>query len=128
MDQYLTWAGITFCLSQSAIFSGLNLAFFNMSRLRLEIQVANGNKAAARILKLREDSNFLLTTILWGNVSINVLLALLSPLCLLVATYLVLTLNLENKPRRAAAYTAAVVVFHVVVNTGLTLLLSAANL
>ncbi len=78
MDQYLTWAGITFCLSQSAIFSGLNLAFFNMSRLRLEIQVANGNKAAARILKLREDSNFLLTTILWGNVSINVLLALLS--------------------------------------------------
>lgn len=78
MDQYLTWAGIAFCLSQSAIFSGLNLAFFNMSRLRLEIQVANGNKAATRILKLREDSNFLLTTILWGNVSINVLLALLS--------------------------------------------------
>jgi len=78
MDHYLTWAGIIFCLSQSAIFSGLNLAFFSMSRLRLEIQVANGDAAAARILALREDSNFLLTTILWGNVGINVLLTLLS--------------------------------------------------
>ncbi len=78
MDQYLAWAGIAFCLSQSAIFSGLNIAFFSISRLRLEIQVANGNKAAGRMLLLRQDSNFLLTTILWGNVSINVLLALLS--------------------------------------------------
>lgn len=78
MDDYLTWAGIAFCLSQSAIFSGLNLAYFSMSRLRLEIQVANGSHAAARILVLRKDSNFLLTTILWGNVGINVLLTLLS--------------------------------------------------
>jgi hypothetical protein len=31
-----------------------------------------------KIAKLREDSNFLLTTILWGNVGINVLLTLLS--------------------------------------------------
>jgi len=78
MDHYLFWVGIVFCLSQSAIFSGLNLAFFSMSRLRLEIQVANGDEAAARILALRKDSNFLLTTILWGNVGINVLLTLLS--------------------------------------------------
>lgn len=78
MGDYLTWFGIAFCLSQAAIFSGLNLAYFSMSRLRLEIQVANGNAAAVTILKLREDSNFLLTTILWGNVGINVLLTLLS--------------------------------------------------
>jgi len=78
MAEYWTWLGIAFCLSQSAIFSGLNLACFSMSRLRLEIQVANGNAAAIRILKLRQDSNFLLTTILWGNVGINVLLTLLS--------------------------------------------------
>jgi len=31
-----------------------------------------------KVAKLREDSNFLLTTILWGNVGINVLLTLLS--------------------------------------------------
>jgi hypothetical protein len=78
METYLTWLGIAFCLSQSAIFSGLNLAYFSVSRLRLDIQVANGNEAAVKIVRLRQDSNFLLTTILWGNVGINVLLTLLS--------------------------------------------------
>lgn len=73
-----TWIGIAFCVSQSAIFSGLNLAYFSVSLLRLEVEVGTGNKAAARILRIREDSNFLLTTILWGNVGINVLLTLLS--------------------------------------------------
>lgn len=74
----MTWLGILFCLSQSAIFSGLNLALFGISRLRLEVEAAAGNSSAQKILRLRKDSNFLLTTILWGNVAINVLLALLS--------------------------------------------------
>ena len=74
----LAWAGIVVCLSQSAIFSGLNLAMFGVSRLRLETEVETGNVAAKRVLALRQDANFLLTTILWGNVSVNVLLALLS--------------------------------------------------
>lgn len=74
----LTWLGILVCLSQSAMFSGLNLAYFSVSRLRLEVEVETGNVAAQRVLDLRADSNFLLTTILWGNVSINVLLTLLS--------------------------------------------------
>ena len=73
-----TWIGILFCISQSAIFSGLNLAFFSLSRLRLEVEVSAGNQAAAKVLEMRKDSNFLLTTILWGNVAINVLLTLLS--------------------------------------------------
>jgi len=74
----LTWLGIVFCLSQSAMFSGLNLAMFGVSRLRLEVEASTGNQAAKKILVMRQDSNFLLTTILWGNVSINVLLTLLS--------------------------------------------------
>lgn len=74
----LTWLGIFFCLSQSAMFSGLNLAYFSVSRLRLEVEAGTGNSAARKVLDLRSDSNFLLTTILWGNVSINVLLTLLS--------------------------------------------------
>jgi len=74
----MTWVGILFCLSQSAMFSGLNLALFGISRLRLEVEVRSGDKAAKKVLELRKDSNFLLTTILWGNVSINVLLTLLS--------------------------------------------------
>jgi hypothetical protein len=72
------WAGILFCISQSAMFSGLNLALFSITRLRLEIEAAGGDKSAQKILEARQDSNFLLTTILWGNVGINVLLTLLS--------------------------------------------------
>ena len=74
----LIWAGILFCISQSAIFSGLNLALLGISRMRLEVESTSGNHAAVKILALRKDSNFLLTTILWGNVAINVLLTLLS--------------------------------------------------
>ena len=74
----LIWIGILFCISQSAIFSGLNLAFFSITKLNLEIESKRKNKAAIRIAALRKNSNFLLTTILWGNVGINVLLTLLS--------------------------------------------------
>jgi len=72
------WVGIFVCLLHSAMFSGLNLAFFSLSRLRLEAEAGTGNNAAIKILALRQDSNRLLTTILWGNVAINVLLTLLS--------------------------------------------------
>lgn len=80
MDPYLwlKWLGILFCLSQSAMFSGMNLAAFSISRLRLEVQVAAGDPLARTVLALRQDANYLLTTILWGNVGINVLLTLLS--------------------------------------------------
>jgi len=74
----LIWIGIVFCICQYAFFSGLNLAFFSVSRLRLEIEAAKPNHQAQRILEMRKDSNFLLATILWGNVGVNVLLVLLS--------------------------------------------------
>lgn len=79
MSDIFIWIGIAFCLSQSAMFSGLNLAFFSLTRLRLEIEAESSTKLGAKkVLAMRKDSNFLLTTILWGNVSINVLLTLLS--------------------------------------------------
>ncbi len=74
----MTWLGIVFCISQSAMFSGMNLALFSVGRLRLEIEASTGNIQAAKLLKIRGDSNFILTTVLWGNVGINVLLTLLS--------------------------------------------------
>ncbi|MCP1662802.1 MAG: DUF21 domain-containing protein [Methanocalculus sp. MSAO_Arc1] len=74
----LVWIGILICISQSAIFSGLNLACFTISRLELTIEARRGNRDAKRVLALRENANFLLVTILWGNVAINVLLALLA--------------------------------------------------
>jgi len=74
----LTWIGIALSLSQAAMFSGLNLAVFSISRLRLEIAAAGGDTQAARMLALRRDPNFLFATILWGNVCANVLLTLLA--------------------------------------------------
>lgn len=78
MTQSLIWIAIFICLAHSAMFSGLNLAFFSLSRLRLEAEAGAGNTAAESVLNMRRDSNFLLTTILWGNVGINVMLTLLS--------------------------------------------------
>lgn len=74
----LTWIGIVLCLSQSALFSGLNLAVFSLGRLRLEAEAASGNYSARTVLTLRDRPNEILATILWGNVGINVLLTLLS--------------------------------------------------
>lgn len=72
------WIGIALCISQSAMLSGLNLAFFTISKLQLEMEASKNNVYALKVLRLRQDSNFLLVTILWSNVGVNVLLALLS--------------------------------------------------
>ena len=76
--EHFVWPGIVLCLVQSALFSGLNLALLGLSRLQLEVEAKSGSRDANRILALRQDSNFLLTTILWGNVGVNCLLTLLS--------------------------------------------------
>jgi metal transporter CNNM len=78
LTHLFTWIGIAFCITQSAIFSGLNLAIFSVSKLRLEVEAAGGNRNAALVLDLRKDSNLTLSTILWSNVTLNVLLTLLS--------------------------------------------------
>jgi hypothetical protein len=76
--ELLIWIGLGLCLMQSGLFSGLNLALLGLSRMQLEVESKEGNPAAARILELREDSHFLLTTVLWGNVAVNCLLTLLA--------------------------------------------------
>ncbi len=72
------WIGILICLTQSAMLSGLNLAYFSVGKLHLEMESSRGNVHARRVLHLRRDANLLLVTILWSNVGVNVLLALLS--------------------------------------------------
>jgi hypothetical protein len=62
----------------SALFSGLNLAIFTLSQLRLQLEADGGNKDAARVLDLRKKSNDVLATVIWGNVGTNVFLTLLS--------------------------------------------------
>jgi metal transporter CNNM len=70
--------GIVICLVHSAMFSGLTIGFFGLSRLKLEVKAGAKDKDALKILRLRKNANFLLATLLWGNVSINVLLTLLT--------------------------------------------------
>jgi hypothetical protein len=72
------WLGITACVVQSALFSGLILAVFSLSQLRQQLEADGGNADAARVLELRKDSNGVLATVVWGNVSTNVFLTLLS--------------------------------------------------
>jgi hypothetical protein len=74
----LIWIGIIACLVHSGLFSGLNLALIGLGRLRLEAEASAGNEAAKQVLTLRQDSNLLLTTLLWGNVAVNCLLTILS--------------------------------------------------
>ena len=74
----ITWGAILLCLSQSALLSGLTLGFFGLSRLRLEILAEAQDKNALRILSLRKNANLLLSTLLWANVSVNVLFTLLT--------------------------------------------------
>ena len=44
----------------------------------MEVEASAGNASAAKVLSIRSDPNLVLTTVLLGNVSINVLLTLLS--------------------------------------------------
>ena len=78
MSTVSIWFGIIACITLSALFSGLNLAIFSLSQVRLQIETDSGNKDAGRILELRKDSNQVLATVIWGNVSTNVVLTLLS--------------------------------------------------
>ncbi len=79
MNEIITWILIVICLTQSAVFSGLTIGIFGLGRLRLEIEAEANNKNAIKILQVRRDSNFLLTTLLWGgNVGVNVLIAQLT--------------------------------------------------
>jgi metal transporter CNNM len=72
------WLGIVVCVVQSGLFAGLNLAIFSVSPLRLQIEADGGSADAASVLELRKDSNGVLSTVIWGNVSTNVFLTLLS--------------------------------------------------
>ena len=73
-----TWLAIIACIAQSGLFAGLNLAIFSLSQLRLQLEADGGNADAGRVLDLRENSNQILATVIWGNVCTNVLLTLMS--------------------------------------------------
>lgn len=72
------WLGVFACIIQSGLFAGLNLAIFSLSLLRLQVEADGGNADAVKVLELRRNANQILATVIWGNVTTNVLLTLLS--------------------------------------------------
>ena len=89
------WLWMLIALMHSALFSGLNLGFFGVSRLKLVVQSETGNEDAKRILSLRDDAHLLLATLLWANVASNVLIALISDSMLTgVAAFLLSTFGI----------------------------------
>ena len=78
LSSYGAWLGVIACILQSGLFAGLNLAVFSLSLLRLQIEADGGNADAVKVLELRKNANQVLATVIWGNVTTNVLLTLLS--------------------------------------------------
>ena len=78
LQTYGAWSGVILCILQSGLFAGLNLAVFSLSLLRLQIEADGGNADAVKVLELRKNANQVLSTVIWGNVTTNVLLTLLS--------------------------------------------------
>ena len=68
-------------LCLSGLFSGLNLGLMSLDQTELQIVVTTGTESeknnASTILPVRSHGNFLLCTLLFGNVLVNVLIPLL---------------------------------------------------
>lgn len=66
---------IILCVILSAYFSATETAFSCMNVIRLKAQAEDGDKRAARVLKLADSYDKMLSTILVGNNIVNILMA-----------------------------------------------------
>ena len=82
MDEHSIFMLITvlFCILMSAYFSATETAFSSVNKIRLKTMAEDGNKKAARALKLADNYDSLLSTILIGNNVVNILASSLSTL------------------------------------------------
>jgi len=67
------YIAIACLLVMSALFSSMETAFSTVNKIRLKHQAANGSKKAERALKIAENFDKALTTILVGNNIVNIL-------------------------------------------------------
>lgn len=69
---------IVFCTIMSAYFSATETAFSTFNRIRMKGLAEKGNKRAAKVLKLSENYDTLISAILIGNNIVNILAASLA--------------------------------------------------
>ena len=72
--------GMLVCLIFSAFFSASETAYTSFSRSKMKTKAAEGNKGAERALKIAENYDKLLSTILVGNNIVNITLSTLATL------------------------------------------------
>ncbi len=70
-----TIIGMLICLAFSAFFSASETAFTSFNRTKMKTKADEGNKKAARVLKLSDNYDKLLSTILVGNNIVNIALS-----------------------------------------------------
>ena len=71
---------IVFCVIMSAYFSATETAFSTFNKVRIKTMAEKGNKRAALVLKLEDNYDALISTILIGNNIVNILSASLATL------------------------------------------------
>lgn len=80
MDPALQIAIIVFCIIMSAYFSATETAFSTFNKIRVKNLAEKGNKKAATVIKLSENYDTLISTILIGNNIVNILASSLATL------------------------------------------------
>lgn len=68
----LSWIIILICIVMSAYFSATETAFSSLNRIRVKNLAEKGNKRASLVLRLSENYDGLLSTILIGNNIVNI--------------------------------------------------------
>lgn len=91
------------CLGGSFYFSGTEMAFSSVSRIRMQARAENGEKRASRVLTILADYDRALTTLLIGNNVVNIS-------CATIAT--ILAANLWGSvPVAATTFVVTVILF-----------------
>lgn len=78
--------GIILCIVLSGVFSAAEMAIISCNRVRMENEAEDGNKKAARVLKLNEDYDNTLSTILLSNNLVNIAASSLSTIYIILLT------------------------------------------
>ncbi|MBR2370383.1 MAG: HlyC/CorC family transporter [Clostridia bacterium] len=106
----LTFIGMFLCLVFSAFFSASETAFTSMNKTKMKNKVQEGNKTAALALKMVNNYDKLLSTILIGNNIVNVALTAMAT-AWFIAWFELIQTNLSASTVSTAVITVAVLIF-----------------